>query len=123
MDKITISDGNSTITMPQTETVSVGGESVYTEATMASGRKVRDIVGFRPTVSVEWDLISAADMVSLLAMIKSGEYLFVEYPDPALGDTSGYFDIKCSPLNVFKFVNGEAVWHNVTLTMTAQGVV
>lgn len=109
--------------MPVTDVISVGGESVYNEVTMASGRKVRDIIGYRRTITAEWDLINASDMVSLLAMIKSGAYLFVEYPDPELGDSSGYFDIKCSPLTLFKFTNGVGVWHNVTLAMTAQEVV
>ncbi len=123
MDRIKISNQTTTITMPKVRVVSVGGESVYSEAQMASGRKVRDIVGFRPTVSAKWDWVPASTMAALHAMLRSGEYLFVEYPDPVEGDASGYFDIDYPESETFQFVDGEAKWHNVSLAMTAQGVV
>ncbi len=123
LDRITISNGIATITMPKVRVVSVGGESVYSEVEMASGRKVRDIVGFRPAVSAKWDWVPASTMAALHAMLRSGEYLFVEYPDPVEGDASGYFDVNYPTSETFQFVDGEARWHNVSLTMTAQGVV
>jgi len=125
LDKIKISynDGTGTIIMPKVRNIEFSGEVEYSEVTMANGRKTRDVIGFRPTISAEWDWLPAVTMTAVHAMIRTGQFLYVEYPDPALGDASGYFSVSYPVSAIFRFIDGSAVWHGVKLKMTAQEVI
>ena len=123
MDKITISDGITTITMPRTKSPKVGGEEVCKEITMASGKKVKEMIGVRTAIAAEWDYVPAATMAALTTMLRKGGYFTVGYPDPDGTDKSGSYDITIPSPGIFRFVGTTPMWHGVSLTMTAQEVV
>lgn len=118
---ITISNGTTTVTMPRVKAVAVGGKEVSKIKTMASGKVVKDVTGYRETVSASWDYVPAETITSLLAMLKSGGFFQVSYPSPS-GDASGLFSITYPTLGIFAFMGGIPIWHDVTLSMEAQGV-
>lgn len=45
----------------------------------------------------------------------------MEYPAPT-GDANGNFEVDFPEMKIFSFKQGVAVWHDVTLKMTAQEV-
>ena len=109
--------------MPRVRAVAVGGVEVCNEITMASGKSVKEMIGFRATVAAEWDWLPAATITALHTLLRQGGYFYVEYPDPTGVDKAGYFSVSYPETRVFRFVNGVARWHGVSLTMTAQEVV
>lgn len=123
MTQITINDGKTTITMPKTKKITVGGEIVSDTVEMASGKIVSEIKGFRTAITAEWDYIPASDMALLTTMLRKGLFFTVGYPDPDGTDKSGKFTISIPTPGIFKFVNGVAMWHEVKLKMIAQEVV
>lgn len=120
--EIKISKGTASVAMPKTRKVSVGGEEVSTSTTMASGKIVKDIVGYRRIVTAEWDYVPAASITALLGILRQGGFCTVQYTDPEDGETSGVFDIDPPALDIFAYRGGAPIWHNVSLTMTAQEV-
>lgn len=123
IDQITISNGTTTITMPRTKTPTVSGEVVANETIMASGKSVKDIIGYRAVVTAEWDYVPADTMAALVAMLRTGGYFTVGYPDPDGTDKSAKFSISIPSPGIFKFNGTVPMWHKVSLTMTAQEVV
>lgn len=122
MDKIKISKNGITIEMPRVR-ITIGGEEVTNEITMASGKKVKEMIGFRAVIKGEWDWLPAKTIADLHALLRQGGYFQVEYPDPAIGDAIGMFGVSYPETKVFKFNGTEPRWHGVSLTMTAQEVV
>ena len=107
--------------MPRVKDVAVGAKEVANTVTMASGKVVKDVLGYRTTITATWDYVPAAAIVTLLTLMRSSPFLYVEYPSPS-GDASGTFEAEYPTLTVFCYKNGVAVWHDVTLTMSAQEV-
>lgn len=118
MDKITIAG----IEMPRTKSLEVGGEYVSKDATMASGKMVRDIIGWRVTLTANWEWMPADVLVQLVPVARSGEFVTIEYPDSTGETQSGVFSIVIGNQKIFKFVKGVPMWYNVELTATAQEV-
>jgi hypothetical protein len=102
--------------------VSDAGEQVYKEATMASGKVVRDITGFRPGFEYEWDYVPVATINSLVALLKTCQSLTVDYFDTDGTDKQGTFYVSYPSLGVFAFQNNNPVWHNCKLKIMSQGV-
>lgn len=123
MDKIRISSADLTVTveMPRVKDIQVGADEVANTVTMASGRVVKDMIGYRTTVQAKWDYVPAETLTALAVLLRQGGFFFVEYPSPT-GDASGMFEIEHPTMTVFQFRNGVAVWHSVKLKMTAQEV-
>jgi hypothetical protein len=122
MTEIKISDGITTITMPRTRQVQDAGELAYIEKEMASGKRVRDVKGFRPGFTYTWDYVPASTITALVTMLRSGSFFTVDYFDVDGTDKTGLFAIDYPSFEVFTFKGGVAVWHNCTLTIRAQGV-
>lgn len=121
MQTIIISDGTQTVEMPRVKAVQVGGAEVAATKKMASGRIVKDVFGFRPTVSCSWDYVPADTIRTLLAMLRNGGFFSVQYPAPE-GDASGEFSINYPTLGIFAFRDGVPIWHSVSLTMESREV-
>jgi hypothetical protein len=123
LDKITVYNSGKTasVTLPRTKQISVGAQEISKSVTMASGKLVKDIVGYRASVKASWDYVPASAVAALVGILRGGGFCFVEYPSPS-GDASGYFEIDYPTMSVFGFKNGIAVWHDVTLSMSAQEV-
>lgn len=122
MTQITISNGTTTITMPKTRNVQDAGAVEYKEIKMASGKMVREMIGFRAGYTYAWDYVPAATVVALSTMLRTGSFFTVGYFDVDGTDKSGTFSVSYPAPSVFKFVNGVAMWHNFTITIQAQEV-
>ena len=118
MDRLII--GN--ITMPITRTLEVKSKLEAKEATMASGKIVRDIIGNRIELTASWEWLPADVLVSIVSLARQMEFVQIEYPDPVKGDTSGIFSIEIGSQKIFRFRNEKPYWYNIELTATAQEV-
>lgn len=123
MDKIKIAsaDRSMSVEMPRVKDVVVGAVEVANTVTMASGKVVKDMIGYRATVEAAWDYVPVATLTALATLLRSGGFFYVEYPAPT-GAEKGMFEIQYPSMSVFAYKNGEAVWHDVQLKMTAQEV-
>ena len=123
MDKITIysADKSRSITLPRVRDIEVGAEEESKTVTMASGKTVKDILGYRAKVTAVWDWIPADLVTELLNLLKTGAFLWVEYPAPS-GNGAEFFSVEYPTLSVFCYKNSVPVWHDMTLSMTAQEV-
>lgn len=118
MDKIIISG----ITMPRTKTLVVGGKDENKEITMASGKIVQEVIGFRKTITANWEWLPDGVLARIVPVARAGNFVQIQYPDPVQGDTSGMFKISIGDQKVFRFRNNQPYWYNVELTATAQEV-
>lgn len=124
MDRITIynSDLSQSLVLPRVKAVQVGAKEVANTVQMASGKVVKDLLGYRATIIASWDWLPASSIVTLVTLLRYSPFLFVEYPSPS-GDASGWFEVEYPTMSVFAFKGATAVWHDVKLTMSAQEVV
>jgi len=116
---IAITNGTMTVEMPKVKAVEVGAVEVAISKQMASGKIVKDVTGYRPTILASWDFVPADTITNLLTLLRSGSFFTVLYPAPT-GDESGIFSITYPTLGLFSFIGGIPVWHNVTLSMEGQ---
>ena len=123
MTQIIISNGVTSITMPRTRKVTEAGELVFTEKPMASGLRVRDIIGFRPGFSYEWDYVPSSTITPLVTMLRTGGFFTVNYFDTDGTDKQGVFSIDYPSFRIFTFRNDVPMWRDCKLTIKAQGVV
>lgn len=108
--------------MPRIRKVTVGGEEVCKEIAMANGKLVKEMIGFRTVVTAEWDWLPAKTIRDIHMLLRQGGYFFVEYPDPASGDSAGMFNVSYPETKIFRFSGTEPRWHGVKLLMRAQEV-
>lgn len=120
-NQITIAKGGTSVTMPLVRAITYGGEVVAKETTMASGKTVRDVIGFRPNVRAQWDWVPAETIKALNALLRQGGFFQVTHPTPD-GEKTESMTVPFPSMNVFTYRNGVPMWHNITLTMTAQEV-
>ena len=123
MDKIRISaaDRSVSVEMPRIKDISVGATEVANTVTMASGKVVKDMIGYRANIQATWDYVPVTTLTALATLLRSGGFFYVEYPAPT-GDESGMFEIEYPSMSIFAYKNGVAVWHDVKLKMTGQEV-
>ena len=122
MDKLIITDGTTTITMPRTKRIRLSGEEVANQVVMAGGKTVKEMIGFRKTLTAEWDYVPASTMAALHGLLRQGGFFTVSYQDIDGTAQSDSFSINYPTSKIFKFINGVAMWHGVTLVMTGQEV-
>lgn len=111
------------ITMPRTKTLEVGGEYESKEATMASGKIVRDVIGWRVELTAAWEWLPAGLLAELVPLVRTGGFLEISYPDSTGQTATGMFAVEIGNQKIFKFKHGEPYWYNVELTATAQEVI
>jgi hypothetical protein len=120
--KITISDGENTITLLPDLVFSIQPETIGTRETMASGKTVMDVVGEKITLEIPTGWLSAADLAALKAMIRRSHLLYISYPDVD-GEKSDMFYVDHPVYKAFKYgADGVEQWYGVTLTATQYGV-
>lgn len=120
-NQITIAKGSVSVTMPRVRDITYGGEQVAIEATMASGKTVRDVIGFRPNVRAVWDWVPAETIKALNALLRQGGFFQVTHPTPD-GEVTESMTVDFPDMEIFAFRGGVPMWHNITLTMEAQEV-
>lgn len=122
MDKLKIYDNDTAIEMPKAR-YSLSAEEVSTETTVMSGKIVKDILGYRTVLNVEWDWVPADMLSKIVKLIRTGKFREVEYQDIDSTLKKEYFKISQPEPEVFTFKeDGTAIWRRVKLTMTAQEV-
>jgi hypothetical protein len=77
---ITITNGYDTVTLLPGIRFSILPKRIAQSATMASGRVVMDIVGYKNVLSIPTGWLPADRLYVLIDMIKKNPYLTVEYP-------------------------------------------
>ncbi|MCI6853865.1 MAG: hypothetical protein MR908_00825 [Firmicutes bacterium] len=120
--KLKIFDNDTAIEMPKAR-YSLSAEEVSTETTVMSGKIVKDILGYRTVLNVEWDWVPADMLSKIVKLIRTGKFREVEYQDIDSTLKKEYFKISQPEPEVFTFKeDGTAIWRRVKLTMTAQEV-
>ena len=120
--KLKIYDNDTAIEMPKAR-YSLSAEEVSTETTIMSGKIVKDILGYRTVLNVEWDWVPADMLSKIVKLIRTGKFREVEYQDIDSTLKKEYFKISQPEPEVFTFKeDGTAIWRRVKLTMTAQEV-
>lgn len=119
--KIYSLDGSTSVTLPRCRpTLTYQDETI--SATMASGKTVEDVVGLRPVLRASYGYVPAEDMAKLNSFVLEGGFHRVEAPGIG-GDITGKFKITPPSYEVFKYIAGEPMWCNVSLTLTSQEVI
>ena len=77
------------IQMPKTKTLEIGGNYEAIETTMASGKVVRDIIGWRTELSATWEWVPAGLLAQLVPIVRQGGFVEIQYPDSTGEDPSG----------------------------------
>lgn len=121
VEQITISSGSTSVVMPRVKAVDVSATEVAKETEMASGKMVKDVLGYRATITAVWDYVPSTTITALLGLLKTGGYFTVTYPAPT-GDATGVFSVRYPSVGIFAFIDGAPMWHGVTLVMEAQEV-
>ena len=120
--KLKIYDNDTAIEMPKAR-YSLSAEEVSTETTVMSGKIVKDILGYRTVLNIEWDWVPADMLSKIVKLIRTGKFREVEYQDIDGTLKKEYFKISQPEPEVFTFKeDGTAIWRRVKLTMTAQEV-
>lgn len=120
---VVITDGVTEVTLPKIKKINVGGEIVKKTVTMASGKEVEEIIGFRPAFTGEWDYVAESTLQSLLTLLKTKSLLTVTYPDPVDTYVTGVYRVSYPQVGIFKYVLGSPMWHGVSIEFSAQEVV
>lgn len=110
------------VEMPKTRQFEIGGEIVAVEATMASGKLVRDVIGWRTVLTAFWEWLPQDTLAQIVALARGGGFVAITYPDTDGTAATGTFSISIGSQKVFKFVDGSPMWCNVSLTATSQEV-
>ena len=112
-----------TIAMWVTRDIEETGEMVEETTTMASGKLVTDVKGYRKQWIARWDWFPASSYELVLPILRSGKFFPVRFTDEAGED----FSVVCKlePENhatIFKYVGETPMWHNIGIRFTAQEV-
>ena len=107
--------------MPRVKAISVGAREESRRTTMVSGKTVKDVLGHRAIITASWDWLPASLAARLVLMLQQNSFLWVEYPSPT-GPASGWFESSYPTMKVFCYRDGEAVWHEAVLELTAKEV-
>lgn len=122
MRNIIISDGTYTVALQNDLVYEIEYEEVGTTKVMASGRMVKDVIGFRPVLIIPTGYVELSDVVTLKRMINSGKFLRVTYPGVG-GDESRMFHISPPRFKSFRYSDdGVGIWYGVELHCQAQEV-
>lgn len=120
MRNVIISDGVNTINLVNDLVFDIKPQEISTSATMASGRLVKDIIGYKNTLEIPCGYLDLENMKKLKNMIKSNNgVLQISYSAPD-SDKTEWFIVDQPTYTVFSYDDeGVAVWKGVTLTATA----
>ena len=124
MRNIVLSDGIDTVTLLSDLVFELRPLEISKIATMASGREVKDIVGYKDVLEIPVGYLSLDNMTTLRTMINRNKGLLsISYPTPT-GDQIGQFLVEQPAYTPFAYdENGVSVWKGVTIRATSVEVV
>ncbi len=120
MRRIIITDNVDTVTLLRDLKIDVTPKEISKTATMASGRDVKDVTGYKPELSIPVGYLSLDDMAKLKTMIERNfGLLTISYPSPER-DIVAQFMVDSPTYTTFDYdENGVAIWKGVTIKATA----
>lgn len=120
MRRIIITDNVDTVTLLRDLKIDVTPREISKSATMASGRDVKDVTGYKPELSIPVGYLSLDDMAKLKTMIERNfGLLTISYPSPER-DIVAQFMVESPTYTTFDYdENGVAIWKGVTIKATA----
>lgn len=120
MRRIIITDNVDTVTLLRDLKIDVTPREISKSATMASGRDVKDVTGYKPELSIPVGYLSLDDMAKLKTMIERNfGLLTISYPSPER-DIVAQFMVDSPTYTTFDYdENGVAIWKGVTIKATA----
>lgn len=120
MRNIIITDNVDTITLLRDLEIDVTPKEISKMETMASGREVKDVVGYKPELDIPVGYLSLEDVAKLKAMIERNfGLLTISYPSPD-GDKTAQFMVNAPTYTTFDYDDeGVAIWKGVTIKATA----
>ena len=116
-DHIIITNGTDTLRLLSGIEFNITPVEVVETAVMASGREVRDYIGYRNVLEIPTGWLSAEDLATLKRMILATHVLTVTYPTPE-GDAVGEFSVPLPVMRAFRYGPDGSVWYGVTLEMS-----
>lgn len=124
MRRIIITDNIDTITLNRDLIFDITPEEVSKEAVMASGRTVKDVIGYKDTLKLPVGYLSLEDNSKLCRMIKRNSGLLtISYPSPT-GDKTEQFIVEPPTYTTFDYNDeGVAIWKGVTISAKTLEVV
>ena len=123
MHTLIITDGISTVQFPKTKHITHGGSLEGTETTMSDGTKMFDAVGFRKSITYEFDYLPQAVFDTLIPMLRKHRYITATVLDLDNVEKTALFAVEYPTATAFKLVKGKgAVWHGVTIELTKKEV-
>ena len=79
------------IAMPRTRSLEIGGYYESKEAIMASGKTVRDVLGWRVELTASWEWVPAGLLAQLVPLVRGGVFVSIDYPDSTGGHSYWHF--------------------------------
>lgn len=124
MRRIIITDNIDTVTLNRDLMFDLTPEEVSKEAVMASGRTVKDVIGYKDSLKLPVGYLSLDDNSKLCKMIKrNAGLLTISYPSPT-GDKTQQFIVEPPTYTTFDYDDeGVAIWKGVTISAKTLEVV
>lgn len=124
MRRIIITDNVDTVTLNRDLMFDLTPEEVSKEAVMASGRTVKDVIGYKDSLKLPVGYLSLEDNSKLCKMIRrNAGLLTISYPTPT-GDKTQQFIVEPPTYTTFDYDDGGvAIWKGVTISAKTLEVV
>ena len=124
MRRIIITDNIDTVTLNRDLMFDLTPEEVSKEAVMASGRTVKDVIGYKDSLKLPVGYLSLEDNSKLCKMIRrNAGLLTISYPTPT-GDKTQQFIVEPPTYTTFDYDDeGVAIWKGVTISAKTLEVV
>lgn len=119
MRNIIITDGINTITSLNDLVFDIKPIEIVSSVTMASGREVRDVIGYKDSLKLPLGYLTLEQVNTLRDMIKNNSGLLqISYPTPN-GDVTDWFIVNQPTYTSFGYNDdGVAIWKGVTINCT-----
>ncbi len=122
MHALVITSEDTTITFPTTKRIQHGGELEGAETVMSDGTLVFDVTGFRKNIKYSWDYIPQSVFDAFIPLLRKHKYFSCTYLDIDNTEKTAMFKIEYPTPEAWKLTANGAIWHNVSLNMTAKDV-
>lgn len=124
MRRIIITDNIDTITLNRDLMFDLTPEEISKSEVMASGRTVKDVIGYKDTLKLPVGYLSLEDNSKLCKMIRrNAGLLTISYPSPT-GDKTQQFIVAPPTYTTFDYDDeGVAIWKGVTISAKTLEVV
>lgn len=91
---------------------------------MASGKTVRDVLGWRVELTASWEWVPAGLLTQLVPLVRGGSFVQIEYPDATGATAAGTFAVEIGSQKDFQVCGRQCPCGTILeLTATAQEVV